>query len=135
MFNKAFAIIILFASLSFADFIGLTPIQLQEKIDKNITLIDIRTPPEWIQTGIVPTSNKIMFFDEKGNYNVEAWLEKFGKLVKDKNQPFVLVCRSGNRTGSVGNFLSNKLNFKNVYHLQDGINSWIKENRKITHEQ
>ena len=130
MFTKVFAISFLFATLSFADFIGINPIQLQEKIDKNITVIDIRTPPEWKQTGIVPSSHKIMFFDEVGKYNMEDWLAQFEKLVKDKNQAFVLVCRSGNRTGSVGNFLSKELKFKNVYHLQNGINSWIKENRK-----
>ena len=114
-----------------ADFIGLNPVQLQEKIDKNVVVIDIRTPPEWKELGVVPTSSKIMFFDQRGEYDVSSWMTEFGKIVKDKNQPFVLVCRSGNRTGTVGSFLSEKLQFKNVYHLQHGIKSWIRENRKV----
>jgi rhodanese-related sulfurtransferase len=114
----------------FADFIDLTPAQLQEKIKSNTVVIDIRTPPEWVQTGVIPTSQKIMFFDERGGYNFEKWLGSFGKYVKNKDQEFVLVCRSGNRTGSVGKVLSQKLGYKKVYHLKHGIKSWIKENRK-----
>ena len=115
----------------FADIVGITPTQLQEKIDKNVVIIDIRTPPEWKSLGIVPTSKTIMFFDEQGKYNIKSWLTQFSKLIKDKNQPFVLVCRSGNRTGQVGSFLANELKYKNVFHLEHGIKSWIKENRKV----
>lgn len=123
--------IMITAIFAFADFRGINPTQLQEMIDKNIAVIDIRTPPEWKEVGIVPTSQKIMFFDEKGGYDVPKWLEEFSAVVKDKDQAFVLVCRSGNRTGMVGNFLSKKLGFKNVYHLENGIKSWIKEGKQV----
>ena len=46
-------------------FIGLTPVQLEQKIKEGVVVIDIRTPPEWIETGVVPTSKKMMFFDKK----------------------------------------------------------------------
>lgn len=114
----------------FAELVNINPKTLQEKIDENIVVIDIRTPPEWKELGVIPTSKKLMFFDQRGNYNVEAWVNEFTKYVKDKDQPFVLVCRSGNRTGMVGNFLSQKLGYKNVYHLEHGIKSWIRDNRK-----
>lgn len=126
---KFLLVLVCLSVFSIADFIGINPSQLQEKIDENIVVIDIRTPPEWKELGVVPTSEKIMFFSESGKYDVQLWLNNFSKYVKDKNQPFVLVCRSGNRTGSVGNFLSDKLGYKNVFHLKDGIKSWIKENR------
>lgn len=128
---KIIILLISFLSISFAEFIGITPTQLQEKIEQNIVVIDIRTPSEWRELGLVPSSKKIMFFDEKGNYNVEFWINEFSKYVKDKNQPFVLVCRSGNRTTTVGNFLSKQLGYKEVYHLQNGIKSWIRE-KKVT---
>lgn len=119
-------------SISYAEFIGLTPQQLEQKIQEDVIVIDIRTPPEWKQLGVVPTSKKIMFFDEKGGYDVQTWMNHFSKHVKSPSQPFVLVCRSGNRTTTVGNFLSKQLKFKKVYHLQNGIKSWIRENRKVT---
>ncbi len=114
---------------SFAQFIGIDPTTLKNKIDENVVVIDIRTPPEWVQTGIVPTSKTLMFFDQNGNYDVEKWLQKFTSYVKNKDQAFVLVCRSGNRTGMLGNFLSEKLGYKKVFHLENGIKSWIKEQR------
>lgn len=129
---KKLFIILITSTIAFAEFIGINPTQLQEMINKNITVIDIRTPPEWKETGVVPTSKKIMFFDEKGKYDVNKWLSEFSTYVKDKNQPFVLVCRSGNRTDMVGNFLSKQVGFKNVYHLQDGIKSWIKEGKEVS---
>jgi rhodanese-related sulfurtransferase len=116
-------------SVSYADFKGLDPYTLQKKIDKNVVVIDIRTPPEWIDTGVVPTSKKIMFFNQRGEYNIPKWIEQFSKYVKNKDQEFVLVCRSGNRTTTVGRFLSYQLGYKNVYHLQNGIKSWIEEKR------
>jgi len=79
----------------------------------------------------VPTTKTLMFFDAQGKYNIKSWLEEFTKIVKNKNQPFILVCRSGNRTGMVGQFLAKELKYKNVFHLQNGIKSWIKENRKV----
>ena len=132
MFVRISLIFLLLATVSMASFIGLTPYQLQDKIDKNIVVIDIRTPPEWSQTGTIPTAHKLMFFDSRGGYNIESWLKEFKKLVKDENQPFVLVCRSGNRTEQVGSFLSKKLNYKNVFHLKHGIKLWIRESRKVT---
>lgn len=126
---RLFLLLLFFTSLIFADFKGITPQVLQDKIEQNIIVIDIRTPPEWKELGVVPTSKKIMFFDQNGNYDVQKWLNEFSKYVKDKNQAFVLVCRSGNRTGVVGNFLSKQLGYKNVFHLENGIKSWIKENR------
>jgi len=128
---RVFLSLVFLAIFAFGDFKGLSPKMLQDKIDKNIVLIDIRTPPEWKELGVVPTSKKIMFFDEKGNYDVQSWLNEFSKYVKDKNQAFVLICRSGNRTSLVGEFLSKQMGYENVFHLEHGIKSWIRENRKV----
>ncbi|RXJ69187.1 sulfurtransferase [Halarcobacter ebronensis] len=126
---KLFLSLLFLITLSFADFIGLTPNTLQNKIDEKMVVIDIRTPEEWKESGVIPTSKKIMFFDQSGKYDVDKWLNEFSKYVKNSEQPFVLVCRSGNRTGVVGDFLANRLGYKHVFHLEHGINSWISQNR------
>jgi rhodanese-related sulfurtransferase len=122
---------VLLQTYASASFIGLSPSQLEEKISKNIKVIDIRTPMEWNETGIIPNSHKIMFFAPDGKYDIQKWLDDLSNVIKDQNEPFVLVCRHGNRTKIVGDFLSSKLKFKNVFHLEHGIVSWIKENRKL----
>ncbi len=87
--------------------------------DKDIPVIDIRTPDEWKQTGIVKGSHTIMFFDERGNYNVEKFLAKLDKVIK-KDKPFVLICRTGSRTAMIADFLDKDLGYK-VINVQGGI--------------
>lgn len=96
--------------------------------DKEIKIIDIRTPAEWRETGIVKGSYTIMFFDERGNFNVETFLKQLDKVVK-KDEPFALICRVGSRTGMVSEFLSQRLDYK-VTNLKGGIMKMIHEGYK-----
>ena len=122
--------LIFFTTFAFAELREITPEKLQESITKGVVIVDIRRADEWKSTGVIEGSHKITFFDQAGKYDVNDWLGKFQKLVKDKNQPFVLVCRSANRTGIVGNFLDEKLEYKNIYHLKGGMKAWLADNRK-----
>ena len=88
---------------------------------QNAVIVDIRTTGEWKETGVIPNSKKIMFFNDNGKYDARAWLNELSKYVKDKNQPIVLVCRSGSRTNMVGTFLSKQMGYTNVYDLKGGI--------------
>ena len=96
-----------------------------KNIAHKAVLIDIRRPEEWRQTGIIKGSHLLTFFDKRGNYNVQLWMEQFHKIVK-KDQPVILICRTGNRTGMVSRFLDQKLGYKNINHLSRGITQWIK---------
>jgi len=96
--------------------------------EKNIKIIDIRTPSEWKETGIVKGSYTIMFFDEKGNFNVENFLKQLNMAVK-KDEQFALLCRVGSRTGMVSEFLSEKLGYK-VINLKGGIMKMMHEGYK-----
>jgi rhodanese-related sulfurtransferase len=89
-------------------------------------VIDVRTAQEWQSTGIIPNSHKLEFFNKDGKYNAEQWLNALNKLKSRPDQPVILVCRSGNRSGMVGNFLTKQKGMPNVYHLSSGIQSWIK---------
>jgi len=97
-------------------------------IKRSIKIIDIRTPLEWKETGIIKNSYTIMFFDEEGNFNVENFLSQLKKVVK-KDEQFALICRVGSRTGLVGQFLSEKLGY-NVVNLKGGIMMMIQEGYK-----
>ncbi|MHB9016165.1 MAG: rhodanese-like domain-containing protein [Sulfurovum sp.] len=97
-------------------------------VDKNIKIIDIRTPAEWYETGIIKGSYPIMFFDEQGGFDVDGFLASLNKVVK-KDEPFALICRVGSRTGMVSEFLSEKLGYK-VIDLQGGIMKMIQEGYK-----
>ncbi len=91
----------------------------EKLIDSKIKIIDIRTPGEWKTTGLVKGSIPIMFFDERGNYNMDAFLAELNKKVK-KNERFALICNSGNRSHTLGTYLGKQLGY-NIVDLQGGI--------------
>ena len=103
-------------------------------MDQNIPIIDIRRSDEWKSTGVIKGSHKMTFFDARGKYDMEKWLAELDKIA-GKNDSFILVCRSGNRTGQVANFLDKKLGYTKVYHLKKGIKNWIKSGDKVVSVQ
>ena len=85
---------------------------------KEITLVDIRTPPEWRQTGVAPVAELIDMADPKGP---QAFLEKLLRSVGgDKSAPIALICRTGNRSGYLQEQLQS-LGFTNVYNVPEGM--------------
>ena len=127
-------IIITFLILATSLFAELTNKPLDMKLIKSkIPIVDIRTPGEWIQTGIVEDSVLIMFFDERGQYNVEAFLKELNKKIDTKKQ-FALICRTGSRTKVVSSFLSQKLGY-NVINIQGGISQAIRRGLPVERYQ
>ncbi len=96
---------------------------------KPIKIIDIRTPAEWAQTGIIKGAYPIMFFNEKGEANTDAFLVRLNKVVK-KNEKFAIICRTGARTTSIAPFLDEK--DYNVINLKGGMMKLIQEGYKTT---
>lgn len=91
----------------------------QKLIDSKIPIVDIRTPGEWRETGIVKNSVPIMFFNERGAYDVDAFLTELNAKV-DTKKPFALICRTGSRTSMISAFLSKELNYS-VINIKGGI--------------
>ena len=99
-------------------------------MEKGVPLIDIRTKSEWHQTGVINKSKLLTFFDNGGNYNFKEWMSKLKKIA-DKQDPVIIICRSGRRSRIVANLLDQKVFYSTVYHATDGIISWI-DAKKIT---
>ncbi len=136
MLKKILLFIVVLQTMLLADFKNLKSSEVESLIKKGVVIIDIRTPAEWKETGVIPTSKKIMFFDEQGNYNVQKWMSDFSKVVTNKNQPFVLVCRSGSRTKVVGNFLAKELGYTKVKDLKNGIMyDWKNLGKKVVFDK
>ncbi len=90
-----------------------------ELIDSEIPIVDIRTPSEWRETGLLKGSIPIMLFDEKGKYDLAKFLDELNKAV-DTSKPFALICRTGSRTSILAPFLSQRLNY-DVINLKSGL--------------
>lgn len=113
---------------------NITPEQLQTLQNKGALVIDIRTTTEWATSGIIPASKKLEFFNEHGEFDAKKWLDDLNQLHTSPEQPVILVCRSGNRSSMLGNYLTDKLGMNNIYHLQNGIMSWIKAGNEVNQD-
>lgn len=110
----------------------LNPEQLENLQQKeNPLIIDVRTVKEQAQTGIIPNSHPLQFFDTRGNFDAKKWLADLKNLQENSDQTIILVCQSGNRSGKVGELLTKKLEMKNIYHLSNGIQQWLKSSHKL----
>ncbi len=103
---------------------------LEKLISQGVPVIDIRRPEEWQQTGVIKGSHLITFFDKRGNYNVQAWLQKLAPIA-GKDDPFVLICRTGHRSSVVSRFLDEKVGYTKVYNVQKGITDWIARGKPV----
>ena len=104
--------------------------ELQLLLASRIPIIDIREEIEWKETGVIPGSHLITFFDSHGNYNLEEWLKKLFRITK-REDPLIIICRSGRRSLILANHLSQKENFFVIYNVDKGIKNWKKENLDI----
>jgi rhodanese-related sulfurtransferase len=84
---------------------------------KNAVVLDVREPGEY-DAGHVLNSKLIPLGKLK---------ERMGELEKYKDQPIVVVCRSGNRSGTAC-FILGKQGFSQVYNLTGGVQAWQKAN-------
>ena len=121
---------IFFASFAFSDVIEIGNIELKSLLQKKIPLIDIRRKDEWKSTGIVENSILMTFFDKNGKANTNEWLKELNKIA-NKNDPVILICRTGRRTGIISKFLSEKVGYRLIYDVTDGITDWIKKGNTV----
>lgn len=113
------------APLQAADLGLITPEQaLEMQKNQHALIVDIRTAAEWQSTGVIADSLKLQSFDSNGKFDAQQWLNNLKQAQTSPDQPVVLVCRSGNRSGKVGELLTKQLGMNNIYHLTQGIESW-----------
>lgn len=97
---------------------------------QGVAVVDVRTTSEWRETGVIKDSYLIMFFDEKGKYDLNAWLSKVSD-VANKNEPLVLICHSGSRSKQLAKYLISVVGYESVYNVKRGIQHWIKHNNHV----
>ena len=115
-----------------ADLKGVSPDELESLKSAGALVVDLRTAAEWKETGLIQGSTLLTYFDANGQYDQATWLKNLKTAMHSPDQPVVLICRSGNRSGSVGKMLAQQLGFSKVYHLEKGIRGWSAESRILT---
>ena len=121
-----FIVCLLTIKFAFAEIVDVNNEQIKELLKNNIPIVDIRRSSEWDQTGVVPKSILLTFFDKEGNYNYDEWYEKL-RLEIDEGKPIILICRTGRRTKIIAKMMEIKKFDNIIYNAKSGITSWIDE--------
>lgn len=88
-------------------------------------IIDIRTPSEWQETGIIAGAKTITFDPS----DKSAFLDELSKAV-DIKKPIALVCRSGRRSAAAAAAIDST--DLNIINLDGGMGSLIEQGYKTT---
>ena len=127
---KILLFFLLFPKLIFAEVIKVNNEEIIELMQNGVPIVDIRTSNEWVDTGVIDDSNLLTFFDKDGKYNTDLWLSKLERLI-DIDKPFILICRSGKRSGRASKYLDEQFNYEKLYDATNGMVSWINAKNKI----
>ena len=118
---------LLTVKFAFAEVIDVNDQEMIKFSNHNIPIVDVRRSAAWVQTGVIPKSILLTFFDEEGNYNFDEWYEKL-QLEINVSNPIILICRSGKRSKIIAKMMDKEFDII-IYNAQSGINSWI--NKKL----
>lgn len=105
--------------------------QLKSLLAQGIPVYDIRREDEWKQTGVVEGSRKLTYVDDNGRV-MSDFVSKFTQTV-GKNDPVILICRTGNRTDILARALIKDLGYTKIYNVKNGITRWISEGLPLIH--
>lgn len=104
--------------------------QLKTMLEQNVPIYDIRRPEEWQQTGVIRGSQLLTFVDTSGRVTAN-FLPRFTRAV-GKDDPVILICRTGNRTSALARHLAEQMGYTKVFNVRNGITQWIRDERPVT---
>ena len=99
--------------------------QLKTLLEQGVPIYDIRRPEEWRQTGVVEGSQLLTHVDASGRV-LPDFLSRFTSAV-GKEDPVILICRTGNRTSTLARYLVEQMGYTQVFNVGDGITHWISD--------
>ena len=89
--------------------------------DKNVTVLDVRTPAEHAE-GYIPGTD----------FNIDVLKDSYTKIATEKlpkDKPVALYCRSGNRSKKAAKILADK--GYEVLELGTGFRGWVAAGKKV----
>jgi len=104
--------------------------ECKELMSEGVPMIDIRRENEWASSGIIKNAHTIAFFSMFGTYDLDKWLGELHKIIKSKDDKFIITCASANRTKVLANILQDE-GYTNIYELDCGMGGWIMSGEEV----
>lgn len=113
-----------FAAPARAEVIDIDNAELARLMQQGVPLVDIRTAPEWQDTGVIAHSRLLTFFAARGETDPPRWLASAAGFAGPQ-QALILICRSGSRSRAAADYLSQRAGYAKVYNVKLGIKGWL----------
>nr|WP_314563551.1 rhodanese-like domain-containing protein [uncultured Campylobacter sp.] len=111
------------AAMAFAE---ISTVQVSPEAIKNYEqIVDIRTPAEWMETGVIKGAKTITF----NATDKEGFLNEL-KANVDLKKPVALICRSGRRSAAAAMMIDSPE--LNIINLDGGMGSLINQGYETT---
>lgn len=120
---------LLASTSAFAEILNIDNAELARLQAKGVPVIDVRTPEEWRDTGVIKGA-RLMTFSVSGGFDKAAWLKQEQQVVKP-GEPVVLICRSGRRSKAVADYLESQPVKGKIYNASGGMDGWKSEGRPV----
>ncbi|TYC63266.1 peptidylprolyl isomerase [Rhodobacterales bacterium] len=105
--------------------------ELKAKLAAGVTVIDIRRPDEWKDTGVITGTHLVTAADDKGNFNPDFGGE-LQKIVAGPDQEVVFIDQTGDRSQALARYLTTEAGFTNVANVEKGIAGWISDGGEVS---
>ena len=93
--------------------IQVSDLQQMQKEQKDLIIVDVRTPEEWA-SGTIEGAQKINLFDAEFAEKVQAL---------DKERPIAVICKVGGRSSKAANQMKG-MGFTELYNVSGGMDAW-----------
>lgn len=114
---------------AFAEIINIDNAELARLQAKGVPVIDVRTPEEWRDTGVIKGA-RLMPFLFSGSFDRAAWVRQEQQVAKP-GEPVVLICRTGRRTKAIAEYLETQSPQSKIYNASGGMLAWKAEGRSV----
>lgn len=91
----------------------------KELISNAVQILDVRSPFEWEDTGVISGCKKVSLYNDDGVIN-ESFVSEIESLGLDKNEPLYVICHSGVRSQTAAQILT-RVGFKEPVSLDGGV--------------
>jgi len=124
------AALLLVSVVANAEIINIDNAELVRLQAKGVPVIDVRTPEEWRDTGVIKGAH-LMPFLFGGKFDRAAWLKQEQQVAKP-GEPVVLICRTGRRTKAIAEYLESQSPQSKIYNVSGGMVAWKAEGRPVS---
>jgi rhodanese-related sulfurtransferase len=98
---------------------ALKPHQAWSKMERGeMTLLDVRTQAEWLQSGVPKSARLVTLSDPRGTAGFVAGAKK--AVRGNLKTPVGVICRTGNRSALAAQLLA-QAGFKTIYNVPEGV--------------